>query len=120
MMEDNLSPNRQPSSRGKLNQKTHDLAVVNCARTIDEAAIEAQVFDAAFMSAGYAAPTSREVNANTLVRSSFVVHPVKSNSSVGQSKPWCRIRTPLRLRLDEKRLVGSLISEKLELVIVAE
>src|SRR5947208_3652191 len=55
------------------------------------------------MSAGYAAPPGREVNANALVRSSFVVHPVKSNSSVGQSKPSCRVRTLLRPLFDGRR-----------------
>src|SRR5205085_6267147 len=55
------------------------------------------------MRAGYAAPPGREVNANALVRSSFVVHSVKSNSSVGQSKPWCRVQTLLRLLFDVRR-----------------
>src|SRR5437667_2804629 len=99
-MEDNFSPNGQPSPRGKLNQKTHDLAFVNRALGIDEAAIDTQVLYASLMSAGYATPPGREVNPNSPVRSSFVVHPVKFSSSVGQSKPWCRIQTPLRLLFD--------------------
>jgi len=66
-MEDNFSPNGQPSPRGKLNQKTHDLAVVNCALGIDEAAIDAQVLDAAFMSASHTAPSSRKVNSNASI-----------------------------------------------------
>src|SRR2546425_1377830 len=92
-MEDNFSPNGQPSPRGKLNQKTHDLAVVNCALGIDEAAIDAQVLDASFMSAGDATPLRGEINANAPIGSSFFVHQVKSNSLIDQSKPWCRIQT---------------------------
>jgi len=76
-MEHYLSAKRQPSTRGELNQKAHDLADVNCSRSIDETAADAEIFDSALVSASNAMPISRKVDPYALFRSSFVGHRLK-------------------------------------------
>jgi hypothetical protein len=62
-----FSPQRKPLIRRKLNLEANDFADINGTPSVDEAAIDAQVFNPTFMQACDAVPLGGEVNAHALV-----------------------------------------------------